>query len=73
MEVTRFGTDDMNNVLARMNDDDLNGLAFGAVQLDMNGTILKYNAAEADITGRDVNQVIGKNFFSDVAPCTRRP
>ncbi|HUX49561.1 MAG TPA: photoactive yellow protein [Spirochaetia bacterium] len=73
MDITRFGSTDMNNVLASMTDKDLNELAFGAVQLDANGTILKYNAAEAGITGRKVENVLGKNFFSDIAPCTKRP
>ena len=37
------------------------------------GKILKYNAAEGDITGRKSTDVIGKNFFTDVAPCTDTP
>ncbi len=43
------------------------------VGLDKNGRILRYNAAEGDITGRDPKEAIGKNFFKDVAPCTNSP
>lgn len=68
-----FGKTDIENVLAKMDNAQLNKLAFGAVEVDATGTILKYNAAEGAITGRDPKAVIGKNFFKEVAPCTNRP
>lgn len=70
MDIVRFGSDDIENTLASMNDKDLDGLAFGAIQLDKDGNILSYNAAEGEITGRDPEKVKGKNFFTEVAPCT---
>lgn len=70
MEIVKFGQDDIENSLSKMNDKDLDGLAFGAIQLDQDGNILQYNAAEGDITGRDPEEVKGKNFFREVAPCT---
>lgn len=73
MDFLKFGADDIENSLAKMSDDELDQVAFGAIELDKNGTVLKYNAAEGDITGRDPKAVIGKNFFSEVAPCTFRP
>lgn len=72
MQTVAFGRKDVENVLARMDDTQLDQLAFGAIELDAVGTILKFNAAEAAITGRDPQAVIGKNFFTDVAPCTNR-
>lgn len=68
-----FGRLDVENVLAKMDDAQLNKLAFGAVELDAGGRILKYNAVEGAITGRDPQAMIGKNFFTEVAPCTNRP
>ncbi len=50
---------------------ELDALPFGAIQLDEAGTILSYNRAEERISGRKASEVIGKNFFRDVAPCTR--
>jgi len=73
LELIRFGKSDIDNVLSKLADGDLNRLAFGAIELDAKGTILKYNAAEGAITGRDPASVIGKNFFRDVAPCTATP
>ncbi|MYL24451.1 photoactive yellow protein [Vreelandella massiliensis] len=71
MEMVRFGSDDIENSLASMDDKKLDELAFGAIQLDKDGKILQYNAAEGGITGRDPKSVIGKNFFKEVAPCTQ--
>lgn len=56
--------------IGRMNEDELNGLPFGAIRLDKDGKVLAYNSAEGKITGRDPKRVIGKNFFAEVAPCT---
>lgn len=73
MEVLSFGADNIENSLAKMSAQQLDQVAFGAIQLDAQGKILQYNAAEGDITGRNPSQVIGKSFFSEVAPCTNRP
>lgn len=73
LNIVGFGKDDIENVLAKMSAKEVDQLAFGAVQLDAKGTILQYNAAEAGITGRAQAEVIGKNFFRDVAPCTNSP
>ena len=73
LNVVAFGKDDIENVLGRMTEVEVNRLAFGAVQLDPTGKILTYNAAEAGITGRAASTVLGKNFFRDVAPCTNSP
>jgi len=45
-------------------------LPFGAIQLAADGKILKYNMTESTISGRRPEDVIGKDFFTDVAPCT---
>ena len=73
LNIVGFGKDDIENVLARLTAQEVDGLAFGAVQLDGKGTILQYNATEASITGRDAKAALGKNFFRDVAPCTGTP
>lgn len=73
LKTVSFGKTDVENVLAKMNDAQFNNLAFGAVELDASGRIIKYNAVEGAITGRDPKAVVGKNFFTEVAPCTNRP
>lgn len=54
----------------RMSEQELDALPFGAIRLDREGKILSYNMTESKLTGRDPKRVIGRNFFTDVAPCT---
>jgi photoactive yellow protein len=70
LNVIAFGKDDIDNSLSKLSGKQIDELAFGAIQLDGQGTILRYNEAEARITGRQATAVIGANFFRDVAPCT---
>lgn len=73
MDIIKFGAADIENSLAEMSNEELDELAFGAIELDEYGNILLYNAAESEITGRNPEDVVGKNFFTEVAPCTNRP
>ncbi|MFO0660908.1 MAG: hypothetical protein U0165_13905, partial [Polyangiaceae bacterium] len=52
-------------------DADLDALPFGVIGLDDDGNILRYNLYESRFARLDRNQVVGKNFFSEVALCTR--
>lgn len=71
MEIIKFESDDIENELAALNDKEIDTLAFGAIQVDRAGKILSYNSTESEITGRKPEDVIGKNFFGEIAPCTR--
>lgn len=51
--------------------EELDQLPFGAMQLDVNGTVVKYNRIEERLANRKREDVIGLNFFDQVAPCTR--
>ena len=73
MEFFRYEGDDVSTVLDTMPSQQLDELPYGIIKLDEAGTILEYNMTEAAITGREPNDVIGKNFFSEVAPCTKTP
>lgn len=71
MRIVKFGASNVANELAQMDDADIDNLAFGLIQLDRDGRILRYNAAEADIANLDQEGMVGRLFFKDVAPCTR--
>ncbi|WP_247887317.1 photoactive yellow protein [Azospirillum sp. SYSU D00513] len=73
MELVEFGKSDIQNAVSKMSKAEIDKLAFGAIQLDAKGTILQYNLMEGQITGRQPGQVLGKNFFTEVAPCTNTP
>jgi photoactive yellow protein len=49
---------------------ELDSLPFGVIQLDRTGKILKYNDYESKLAGIKVSNAIGKNFFTELAPCT---
>lgn len=61
---------DVLNSLSDLRVDDLDELPFGAIRLDHSGRILAFNRAESRLSGYSAASVIGKNFFTEVAPCT---
>ena len=71
LEVITFGAEDIENEIAKLSDQEIDNLAFGAIEVDKTGKILRYNTTEATITGRKKEDVIGKNFFDEVAPCAK--
>lgn len=46
-------------------------LPYGIIVVDEKGVILYYNAREEQIAGRRRAGVLGRNFFTEVAPCTQ--
>jgi photoactive yellow protein len=46
-------------------------LPYGVIELDADGKILAFNNAEERQSRQSAQNVIGKNFFRDVAPCTQ--
>ena len=57
--------------LSRWTPEDIDSLPFGYIALSPEGTVRRYNRYEADLARKNPSEVIGKNFFRDVAPCTR--
>ena len=52
-------------------EDELDNLPVGMIQLDPSGRVLKYNQAESELARVDKGAALGRNFFDEVAPCTR--
>lgn len=57
--------------LARATSEELDALSFGVIGLDPSGTIVTYNLYESRLARLDRQAVLGRNFYADVAPCTR--
>jgi photoactive yellow protein len=53
--------------------EELDRLPFGVIQVDTAGKVLAYNATEARLAGREPSKVIGRHFFTEIAPCTNVP
>ncbi len=48
----------------------LDALPFGVIVVDHAGVIIEYNAAEQRFARRTREATVGRNFFTQVAPCT---
>lgn len=57
--------------LSNLSAAEIDSLPFGYIALAPDGTIRKYNRYEADLARKDPQEVLGKNFFREVAPCTQ--
>lgn len=53
-----------------LSEEALDGLPFGVIILARDGTVLAYNPAEGALAGREPSAVIGRHFFTEIAPCT---
>jgi two-component system, chemotaxis family, sensor kinase Cph1 len=65
-EVASFIQRSVNSVSEK----DLDSLPYGVIQVDAEGVMLRYNAFEAGLSGLSKKKVVGKNFFTQIAPCT---
>ena len=70
MEIIKFGADDIENRLAT-DPSRVELLPFGAIMVNQQGDVLRYNHVESGIMGMSPAEVVGKNFFNDVAPCAK--
>lgn len=50
----------------KLNDQELDALPFGAILLSPDGTVLRFNRTEQELTGRRPENVVGRNFFTEV-------
>jgi tyrosine ammonia-lyase len=73
MEFLSYEDIELVEVLARIPRKGRDRMQFGIIELDLRGTVMAYNMGEAKISGRNAIDMIGKNFFSDIAPCTKTP
>jgi photoactive yellow protein len=48
----------------------LDEVPFGIIAMTADGVVMSYNAAESRLAGLSPAKVIGRHFFSEVAPCT---
>jgi photoactive yellow protein len=50
--------------------DVIDDLGFGLIVMDRDGQVLGYNQAESKLSGLPAGEVIGRNFFVEIGPCT---
>ncbi len=57
--------------LKQLKAEELDALPYGLVVLDSDGNVVTYNDTESRLARLPRARVVGKNFFREVAPCTR--
>jgi len=67
---TEFARADIAATLVVTQDADLDSLDFGVVEMDLSGKVLRYNATESRFSGLAAARVVGRRFFTEVAPCS---
>ncbi len=60
-----FGT------VSRLSPNELDQLPYGLICIDAQGRVVHYNDVESRLARLPKERVVGRNFFTDVAPCTR--
>jgi photoactive yellow protein len=53
-----------------LNEEQIDSLPFGLISVDFAGNIEQYNSYESRLARLSKERVVGRNFFSEVAPCT---
>jgi photoactive yellow protein len=67
---SRFDDTGLLDALEAVSLNDLDDLGFGLIVMDRDATVMGYNAFESRLSGLPPEQVLGRNFFVDVGPCT---
>lgn len=61
---------EMIRLLDALSGAELDELPVGVIQLDRDGTVLQYNETESSLARLSQSDVVGRNFFREIAPCT---
>ena len=65
-----FTQPELHEGLATADAEALDSLPFGVVGMAPDGKVTSYNVAESRLSGLTPAKVVGRHFFSAVAPCT---
>ena len=64
-------TTEVLDAVDRMTPEELDHVPYGMIQLDATGRILNNNAVESKLASLSREAAIGKQFFTEIAPCTK--
>jgi len=70
VEDLHFEDEDLADKLRRASEEQIDNAPFGVIQVDDEGIVEFFNQYESDLSGMDPDEVTGRNFFTQVAPCT---
>ncbi len=58
-------------ILVNLSAEELDRQPYGVIRLDRAGTVLTFNRYEEKLSRKKRDDVLWKNFFNEVAPCTK--
>ena len=70
MSVTQAVRESLFQTIHNYSVEELDALPHGAIQLDTTGKVLSFNQYESTLANKKKEDVLGRNFFTEVAPCT---
>lgn len=65
-----FDAADLQQQLEQAGPESWDAAEFGIVAMDKNGDVTGYNTFEARMAGLSRESVVGRHFFTEIAPCT---
>ncbi len=65
-----FDAADVHARLDALTTEELDLLDFGVISFAADGTVVRYNRFESQRAGMATERVLGRHFFTEVAPCT---
>jgi photoactive yellow protein len=68
--IPAFGDATLLDWLEQASAEDLDQLGFGVVAMGPDGVVAAYNRTESALSGLTPSRVVGRHFFTSVAPCT---
>lgn len=66
----RFVDDETLARLPKMSRGEIDGIGFGVIKVDDQGVIELFGQGETDFSGVKAEAAEGRNFFTQIAPCT---
>jgi photoactive yellow protein len=69
-EELHFEDDTLGEQLRHASEEQLNNVSFGIIQIDDEGVVQFFNKYESKLSGVPPEEALGRNFFTQVAPCT---
>lgn len=66
----QFDDIDVYDQLTSTPDDELQDTSFGVIAMDTEHRVVFYNRTESALAGLAAERVVGRHFFTEVAPCT---
>lgn len=65
----QFDARDLAKQVEALGEAEIDALPFGAIRLDDKGAVTFFSKAERELSGYGARPMVGKIFFTDIAPC----